>query len=365
MSSEVLVYRHPEEFPDDVAQLFSRGERDSFAFGSAWFRNFIQSAVRGDEAVRFYVLRREGRSVAALPVLVKKGPMPGHHAVEALGNFYTALYAPLIDPQLDAEGLAPLIRAVRRMNSPMASLRLQPMDPQARSYRILLPALRLAGLLPFEFYCFGNWYLRAPQDWAAFLTGRSSKMRSNIKRMEKKLTEDGGSVEIVVDGAQHQRAIETYERVYGVSWKQQEPYPDFMPGLITHAAEGGWLRLGIVWLKSQPIAVQVWIVANGKADIYKVAYDEAFKEYSPGTVLTARLMQHVIERDGVSEVDYLIGDDPYKKNWMSDRRERWGIIAYNPATVAGVVGALREGVGRFLKRLWRRAQPLRGKLPSA
>jgi CelD/BcsL family acetyltransferase involved in cellulose biosynthesis len=365
MRSEVLVYRHPDEFPDDIAELFTSGERDSFAFGSAWFRNFIQSVMGPGDGVRFYVLRREGRSVAALPVVVKKGPLPWHRAVEALGNYYTALYAPLIDPQLDAEGLAPLIRAVRRMNSPMASLRLQPMDRQSRSYRVLLPALRLAGLLPFEFYCFGNWYLRAPQDWAAFLAGRNSKMRSNIKRMEKKLAQDDGRIEIIVDSAQRERAIEIYERVYGVSWKQQEPYPEFMPGLIKQTAERGWLRLGIVWLKAQPIAVQVWIVANGKADIYKVAYDEAFKDYSPGTVLTARLMQHVIERDGVSEVDYLIGDDPYKKNWMSDHRERWGIVAYNPTTVGGALGAMREALGRLLKPAWRRLHALRAKPPPA
>ena len=112
-----------------------------------------------------------------------------------------------------------------------------------------------------------------------------------------------------------------------------------MATLITQASKSGWLRLGIAWLDRKPIAAQVWIVANGKADIYKVAYDEAFKDYSPGTVLTARLLQHVIERDGVHEVDYLIGDDPYKKTWMSDRRERWGVVAYNPATLAGALGA--------------------------
>jgi hypothetical protein len=247
----------------------------------------------------------------------------------------------------------------------MASLRLQPMDPQSRSYQVLLPALRLAGLVPFEFYCFGNWFLHPPRDWPAFLAGRDSKVRSTIKRKDKKLAQDGGSVEIIVDRADLERAIEAYERVYRASWKQQEPYPRFMPGLISQAAESGWLRLGIVWLKGEPVAAQVWIVANGKAEIYKLAYDEAFKDYSPGTVLTARLMQHVIERDGVSEIDYLVGDDAYKKDWMSDRRERWGIVAYNPTTVAGAFGALREALGRLLKKVWLRLQALRVRPPPA
>ena len=35
-SIEVLLYRHPDEFADDVEKLFALGERDSVAFGTAW-----------------------------------------------------------------------------------------------------------------------------------------------------------------------------------------------------------------------------------------------------------------------------------------------------------------------------------------
>ena len=119
--------------------------------------------------------------------------------------------------------------------------------------------------------------------------------------------------------------------------------------MIATAATEGWLRLGIVWLNGEAIAAQLWMVCNGKADIYKVAYDESFKAYSPGTVLTAHLLQHVLEKDQVVEVDYLIGDDAYKKTWMSHRRERWGIIAYHTRSFAGLLGAGREALGRGVK----------------
>jgi len=111
----------------------------------------------------------------------------------------------------------------------------------------------------------------------------------------------------------------------------------FMPGLMRLCAAAGALRLGLVWLHGQPIAAQLWMVHGGRAEVYKLAYDEAFKGYSPGTVLTARLMQHVIEHDKVAEVDYLIGDDAYKTSWMSHRRERWGLVAYNQRSLTGMV----------------------------
>ena len=61
------------------------------------------------------------------------------------------------------------------------------------------------------------------------------------------------------------------------------------------------------------------------------------------------LMEHAIEKDRVVEADYLIRDDPYKKAWMSHRRERWGIMAYNPKTISGIFGLWKEVLGRTLK----------------
>ena len=44
------------------------------------------------------------------------------------------------------------------------------------------------------------------------------------------------------------------------------------------------------------------------------------------------------------------GDDAYKKEWMRDRRERYGIIAYNLSTFSGVVGSVRQWGGEQLRR---------------
>ena len=61
-------------------------------------------------------------------------------------------------------------------------------------------------------------------------------------------------------------------------------------------------------------------------------------------------MQHVIDTDRVELVDYLMGDEPYKRDWMSRRNERWGIIAYNPRTPPGLLAATRHFGGKWLKR---------------
>ena len=146
-----------------------------------------------------------------------------------------------------------------------------------------------------------------------------------------------------------ERALLAYEQVYAASWKNTEPHPNFVQGLVRTSAAQGWLRLGVAWLEDKPIAAQIWIVANRKSNIYKLAYGENYKAYAPGTLLTAMLMQHSFQVDKVTKVDYLMGDDPYKKTWMSDRQERWGIVAYNPSTVAGAMLLVKEIAGRKLK----------------
>jgi CelD/BcsL family acetyltransferase involved in cellulose biosynthesis len=71
-------------------------------------------------------------------------------------------------------------------------------------------------------------------------------------------------------------------------------------------------------------------------------------------VLTAKLMQHVIDIDRVKVVDYLSGDDDYKRTWMSHRREFWGILGFNPRSPRGLAQVVRHVGGRFGKRILRR-----------
>jgi hypothetical protein len=68
---------------------------------------------------------------------------------------------------------------------------------------------------------------------------------------------------------------------------------------------------------------------HGKASIFKLAYDKAWRDYSPGSILTRYLMQQVIDSDKVHEIDFLTGNDAYKQEWMSERRKRWALYCIN------------------------------------
>lgn len=348
----VEAFNHPRAFPADVKQLFAQAEQESIEFGADWFANLIDTVYPQDNGVQIHVLRKDGKPIAALPIRLVRTRLANR--IEALGNYYTALFSPILGTGVTADELAFLIQDIQKTSGKISSWRFAPMAMESPHYSMLYEALEACGNFAFRFFSFGNWYLKVEENWSNYLKNRSGVTRSTIKRMTKKLTTDGGSLTLVLTEGDLEKGLAAFQTVYAKSWKVPEPFPKFVPGLIHACARRGWLRLGIAWLNDQPIAAQIWIVAHNKAYIYKLAYDEEFKSFAPGTVLTAMLMEHAIDKDKVTEVDYLIGDDPYKKTWMTHRRERWGIVAYNPFSAIGLFGLAREVFGRYYRRISRR-----------
>ena len=255
----------------------------------------------------------------------------------------------LVSHDADLLSLRDLLAAAARDHGDAHAMHFAPMNPESSTFHALLTGLRANDWIPFRFFCFGNWFLRVEGNWEDYLRKRSANLRSAIRRRCKRFAADGGTLHIVTNPEHVENSIAEFQAIYSASWKKPEPYPDFVPALIRRLASMGMLRLGIARLGERTIAAQLWIVDRQKASIYKVAYHEQFASYSPGTVLTAHLLQHVIDKDRVREVDFLIGDDQYKRMWMSDRRERWGIVAYNPRTLIGCALLLKEIAGRTVR----------------
>ncbi len=330
-----------------------------------WFENLARHGFEaGDVANRvqllFCVSTTLGQATC-LPVLVG-------NPVSSLSNYYTSLFGPIhwvrqgVDVkhtdqagfhQAAAEGFAALIG---KQLPRLSELRLQPMDLGSVFANKFEAALASAGFWTDRYFCFGNWYLKVNQrSFDHYQRSLPSTLQHNIEKGARRLSNQGQlQIDVFTDlSAKLEKATADFIAVYQQSWKPPEPRPDFIPGLIALAAKKGWLRLGILRLNGQPIAAQLWLVKSGKASIFKLAYIAGHDRLSPGTVLTARLMRHVIDIDKVDEVDYLTGDDSYKKDWMSHRRERWGLLAFKSRSIRGTFQAIRHFLGKAVRALRR------------
>jgi CelD/BcsL family acetyltransferase involved in cellulose biosynthesis len=239
------------------------------------------------------------------------------------------------------------------------------LDPNSTFYGAFVQALRQYGYRVQCHFHFGNWYEPvAGTSVDEYLKKRPSALRNTLKRKFRKLEKSGAARFVLSTGRQDlEPAIVAYDQIYQASWKQAEPFPDFTEGLIRAAAKAGSLRIGVLYIREEPAAAQVWITSQGRATIFKLAYDERFKEFSAGSLLTLHMLRYALESDGIEEIDFGRGDDPYKSQWMSCRRERWGIMAFNTRTVRGNLAAgihlgggkvkrLGFGMFGFAKKLW-------------
>ncbi|MGC3984920.1 MAG: GNAT family N-acetyltransferase [Pseudorhodoferax sp.] len=315
---------------------------------AAWFQNLVNHGLAMPmQPFLPALLDAQGRVTCVLPLAATS------QGLRSLSNYYSSLFGPVgAVPPVEWEALAGLLR--RQPHGGV--LDLHPLDADARWVDELATALRDVGYWVDRYFCFGNWYL--PVTHARFddyFGTLPPALRHSIERGRRRLTRAGSHVLKVhtEPGAALDAAITSFTSVYGRSWKRPEPSAQFMPQLARMAAARGWLRLGVLELHGEPIAAQVWLVAGGKANIYKLAYVQGFERFSPGSVLTAALMAHVMDVDGVREVDYLTGDDAYKRDWMSHRRERVGMVAFDPLRLGGLLASARHYGGKAWRRLGR------------
>jgi len=142
-----------------------------------------------------------------------------------------------------------------------------------------------------------------------------------------------------------------YFSIYNNSWKNIEPYPTFIKSFIYSAADNGWLRLGIMYIDDAPAAAQIWFVQNGSAYIYKLAYDDGYAEWSPGTQLSFHMLKYVTSNDCVTTIDYLTGDDTYKSDWMDYSRPLYKVTVINVINPRGLIYLFSSLCRKFYSHL--------------
>ncbi len=356
--SRVQVFHSFDALPPEWSKHFDQASVTSIFYSLPWFDNYLRTVPGDGREVRIYAAARDNGAVAILPMQTAAQALGrlAPRSLSALGNYYTSLFGPITAGDDQGAVLHALAAALARERPCWDIVDLQPLDREAATFSGLLQAFKSAGWWACPYYRFGNWFLDVRgRGYADYWHSLPSPLRNTLKRKKKQLMASGRARTVIVSGGDHlAQAIDDYVAVYKLSWKQPEPYPAFIPGLIYTCAAQGWLRLGLIYLDERPVAAQIWIVHGDSAAIFKLAYDHRCERLSPGSLLTAALMEQVIDRDQVAVVDYLTGDDAYKRDWMSQRRERWGIVAYNPRTLHGLAAALRH-YGGGLRRRWRQA----------
>ena len=351
----MTIYRNPDfrRLPAGLAAIFDGGASGSFFTLPGWYDLMARHGVSKGAEIRAYTAERPGAGTAILVQTVVKEP---GRSLASLTNAHSLEHGVLSATHSDiGAGLAAAVSEICSERPRWDRLTLSELDPREPSYPKLAEALRGAGLLVEYSFSSGTWYDETVgMNFADYLAARPSQLRNTWRRKRRslersrRLTKRFVGHDMGID-----EAIGHYQTIYQGSWKPPEFFPDFVPGLMRLADELGALRLGLYFVDGRPAAAQFWIVWNRRAVICKLAHDRRFDELSLGTLLTMDMFERVLAEDRPVEISLGRGDDPYKKLWLPQRRERWGIVAANPRTPRGLRFGLRRRAATIYHRLRR------------
>lgn len=289
-----------------------------------------------------------GNDVLAILPLQKSTANNFHSLKHRYSTHYSLLLAGTESDQDQQQVLTCLVQGLIKL--PLDSLLLEPIADDDNRLAILQEIMQTAGYRCERYFRFYNWvYHLQGQTFDDYMASRPARLRNTISRKKRKLAREHEYHIRLFTGDQVPQAMSDYDIVYTSSWKATEQNTGFMHDIVAEFSRRGWSRLAVLYVKAQPVAAQLWFVLHGKASIFRLVYDEAWKQYSPGSILTSFLMEYVINTDRVQEIDFLTGNEAYKQDWMSNRRERFALSCIKTRNSAGMYSLFIS----YLKRIFK------------
>jgi hypothetical protein len=300
-----------------------------------WFELWLKHFLKGSELF-IIVLYQKNNVVGVAPLLRKQEKFKRLYKVkkiELIGNIVSPVRGFIFadfDSKKRTEHYLALLSFLKKYDD-WDIFELDAFYDPIISFSALKRIIVQAGINNDCYHCFNYYYLdEIPETGNLYLTSRSKKLRDNLRRYRKRLEDKGSiSVEIVSNPENTPRCVDLHYRIRENSWKNPDEKSAFHRDLFKFASLKGWLRCCIFMFDKKPIASQIRFVHNRHAYFISTMYDIAYKKYSPGNLLLAETAKYLIDTDKVVEMNYLYGDEDYKKEWLEKKAERNGLVLFN------------------------------------
>jgi CelD/BcsL family acetyltransferase involved in cellulose biosynthesis len=293
-----------------------------------WMLAWWQHLAPAGSELRIVALRDGQQLVALAPWFAGQGPS-GRVDVRFLGAEISDRVDILCLPGCEDEVRNGLLGAITQMRPrpdliafeavPLRSQwssRLAARSPRLTRYRnSLLPAPSVT--LPSG----------APEAW---LAGRSSNFRSQMRRMRRRLAERGGRVRQIVDPGEVGGALDALLSLHAARWEDRAPSHLTAPGVseLLHEAAGALgpdrLRLWAAEIDGELISVQLFQAAGGQIKYWNGGWMEEHAALKPTMLTILAALEDGIARAEHS-LDLGAGTHPYKLRFADgDDPLTWG-----------------------------------------
>jgi CelD/BcsL family acetyltransferase involved in cellulose biosynthesis len=194
-----------------------------------------------------------------------------------------------------------------------------------------------------------------PQDPADWHRARSRNFRANLRKAGNRLGREGVTHR-VVRGDQADAAVATLRELHAARWGARSrflaAYERFAAAARAGAARGE-LAVHQLVAGETVVATMACLEVAGRVSFYQSGWLPAHRWRNSSTLLLAKVVDDACRR-GLTEVDLLRGDEPYKRGFASAERRLLRLRAAHGragrAALAALVlaGRLRRLAGRAL-----------------
>lgn len=191
-----------------------------------------------------------------------------------------------------------------------------------------------------------------PSDFGDYVASRPGKVRSTIKRRTKQLVAEGVT-HSVAERSDLDRAIDSFSVLHDLRWAEESGFLgafERFRKVLAAAADQDELVVNELRLATgETIAVEIDFRIANRLFFYQAGRRTEREWRGCGTVLRAKIIAAAID-DGVIEYDMLRGDEPYKTEWATARRQ---LSSHRLAvgTRARIGFAARSAIDRANRRL--------------
>lgn len=195
-------------------------------------------------------------------------------------------------------------------------------------------------------------------SWDEYLAGRSRQLRSQLGRKLRSLRREH-PVEFrrTRRSGEVARDLETLFKLHDARWAGRPGSSALADPTIrafhlefaTAALERGWLRLSVMEVDGEPVAVLYGWLIGGRWSYYQAGFDPAWARHSPGFLLLAETIREAIEDESI-EYDMLLGEEAFKSRFATSSRAVQTVFLAR----RGHPSHISSAAGVRLRRTWRR-----------
>lgn len=296
---------------------------------ASWVMTYLEHCLHPHESWKCYLATTpDGRLVGILPLVIMPHPL--------WGSFFPTLHTPwdwhtrsgdfLANPGLETQIFEAFLVALREEFGSCFTLEMKGLRDNSPTLTVLSQGI--AGWVSWTKPEPPGGFIPVDGSFEQFLSKLSPKFKSNLRWAGKKLAQmPGFAMTFSSVSFANFRSLEKFLELEASGWKGKggtaiacsSGLKAFYRQLARRLADRGWLELHFLESKSKPIAGHFAVRFGSTLVIPKLAYDEAYSKFSPGSVLFERTIERAFGIGDCQEINMLSDT-----NWFNRWNMEWG-----------------------------------------